>query len=187
MTDTSVHPTTETAPDAWDEEWLAAPAERRSRLRLGLVVALAAAVCFLGGALTQKHLGAQASTGAVAGPGAGRVPEGLPAGFGEGGFPGAGRGTDTGTGAGTIDGTDGADGAGEDAEEAVIGVLVEVRDGVWVVEDLGGTRHEVAVSDDTEITRESRVDAADVEVGDSVDVRGQQDDGGLTADEVTLR
>lgn len=156
-----------------DEEWLAAPV-KRSRLRALLVVALAATVCFLGGALVQKHFGT-ASTSAAAGPGGftgGQLPEGIPTGMPEGlaqgGFP-----ADTGT-------TD-------DDTQSVIGELVEVRGDVWIVEDLGGKRHEVQVGDDTDVVRESSIRSSQVKVGDPVDITGTESDGRLQADDVTLR
>lgn len=156
-----------------DEEWLAAPA-KRSRLRALLVVALAATVCFLGGALVQKHFGTT-STSTAAGPGGftgGQLPEGMPTGIPEGlaqGFP-----QSTGT---TTD----------DDTESVIGEVVEVRGDVWIVEDLGGKRHEVQVGDDTDVVRETGIKPSQVEVGDPVDITGTQSDGRLQADDVTLR
>ena len=153
-----------------DDEWLAAPA-KRSRLRGVLVVALAASMCFLGGALVQKELGT-ASTSAAATPSGfpgGQLPEGLPEGLAQGGLPG-----DVAT---TTD----------DDTTSVIGKVVEVRGDVWVVEDLGGTRHEVQVGDDTDVVREKRLKPSQVKVGDPVDVTGTDSDGRLQADEVTLR
>ncbi len=34
--------------------------------------------------------------------------------------------------------------------------VVEVRGDVWIVEDLGGERHEIKVGDDTDVIREVR-------------------------------
>lgn len=162
-----------------DDEWLAAPA-KRSRLRAVLVVALAAAVCLLGGALIQKHFGASSAADAATGPagfGGGQLPEGMPEGMpegiGQGGFPG--ESDDAG---GTTD---------DDAGESVIGEVVEIRGDVWIVEDLGGKRHKVKVGETTEVTRETSIKPAQVEVGDPVDVTGTNNDGRLQADEVTLR
>lgn len=164
---------TQTATDdpMLDDEWLAAPA-KRSRLRGVLVVALAASVCFLGGALVQKELGTASTSGAAAVPSGfpgGQLPEGLPEGLGQGGLPGD-QATTT-----------------DDDTESVIGKVVEVRGNVWIVEDLGGTRHEVQVGDDTDVVRESRLKPSQVKVGDPVDVTGTDNDGRLQADEVTLR
>lgn len=162
-----------------DDEWLAAPA-KRSRVRAVLVVALAAAVCFLGGALVQKQFGT-ASASEAAGPagfGGGQLPEGLPEGMGQGGFPGGGvpdAPEDTG---GTT---------ADDPSASVIGEVVEVRGDVWIVEDLGGERHQVEVGDDTDVVRETSVKPDQVKVGDPVDVTGTNSDGRLQADEVTLR
>lgn len=151
-----------------DDEWLAAPV-KRSRSRVVLVGALAAAVCFLGGALIQKHFGSDPAAGAAAGPGGftgGQLPEGLPEGLpedvGQGGLPDADSGS-------------------------VIGEVVEVRGNVWIVEDLGGERHEIKVVSDTDVIRETSVQPAQVKVGDPVDITGTNKDGQLQADEVTLR
>jgi len=163
MTDTVI------ADSMLDDEWLAAPVER-SRFRAVLVVALAAALCFLGGALVQKQFGTDSSAEAATGPagfGGGQLPDGLPEGIGQGGFPG-----------GTTS---------DDAGESVIGEVVEVRGDVWIVEDLGGERHQVKVGDTTDVTRETSIKPAQVEVGDPVDVTGTTSDGQLQADEVTLR
>lgn len=162
-----------------DEEWLAAPAPR-SRLRVVLVVTLAATVCFLGGALVQKHLGTEDAAATAAGPagfGGGQLPEGLREGMDQGGFPG-----------GSVPGSS-ADGdtATDDAGESVIGEVVRVRGDVWIVEDLGGERHEVEVGDDTDVVRETSVEPEQVEVGDPVDIAGTASGGRLQADEVTLR
>lgn len=153
-----------------DDEWLAAPA-KRSRARLVLVVALAAALCFLGGALVQKHYGTSSTSSAAAGPGGfpgGQLPEGLPEGFAQGGLP-----ADAGT--------------TEDDSQSVIGEVVEVRGNVWIVEDLGGKRHEIQVGDETDVVRETSIKPSQVKVGDPVDITGTDNDGRLQADEVTLR
>ena len=155
-----------------DDEWLAAPA-KRSRLRGVLVVALAASVCFLGGTLVQKELGTASTSGAATAPSGfpgGGLPEGLPEGLGQGGLPGDVATTTT-----------------DDDTTSVIGKVVEVRGDVWIVEDLGGTRHEVQVGDDTDVVREKRLKPSQVKVGDPVDVTGTDRDGRLQADEVTLR
>ena len=157
-----------------DDEWLAAPV-RRSRLRGVLVVALAAAVCFLGGALVQKHYGAT-DTAAAAGPagfGGGQLPEGMPEGMPEG--PAQGGLPDTGA------STEG------DTSRSVIGELVEVRGDLWIVEDLGGRRHEVQVSDDSDVVRESSIKPSQVKPGDPVDITGTEGDGRLQANDITLR
>ncbi|MFA6576901.1 MAG: hypothetical protein WCS84_15875 [Nocardioides sp.] len=154
-----------------DDEWLAAP-QKRSRLRTLLVLALAAAVCFLGGALVQKHYGTASTSAAAAGPSGfagGQLPEGLPEGFAQGGLP-----ADVGT-------------ATDDDSQSVIGEVVEVRGDVWIVEDLGGNRHEVQVGDATDVVRESSITPSQVKVGDPVDITGTDSDGRLQADEVTLR
>ena len=160
-----------------DEEWLAAP-RRRSRLRLGLAVALGAAVCFLGGVLVQQQLGTTTSSGA-----AGGLPAGLggsaPEGFPGGSLPDAG---------GAVPSTD--QGAGEadgDDSTAVIGTVVAVHGDTWVVEDLGGHRHRVRLADQTYVVRETDADPGDVHVGDDVDISGTHDGALLDAERVTLR
>jgi Domain of unknown function (DUF5666) len=158
-----------------DEAWLAAP-RHRSRLRIGLATLLAASVCFLGGALVQKHFGAESSATST-GPG------GLPTGAGgfPEGFPGAGQGIPGGT--GDTSGT----GAPEKNRDAVVGTVVSIDGDVWTVEDLGGERHEVRVTDDSDLVRETSLTPDQVAVGDLVDISGTTADGQLTAEDVTLR
>jgi hypothetical protein len=158
-----------------EEEWLAAP-RRRSRLRLGLSALLAASLCFLGGALVQKHLGAEPAASA-AGPGS------LP---GAGTFPGGvsfeGAPTGTGSSAGPVQ----AD-PDEEERDAVVGTVVSIDGETWVVEDLGGQRHEVRVTDDAHLVRETGLNPDQVAVGDRVDITGTTADDQLTAEDVTLR
>jgi hypothetical protein len=160
-----------------DEEWLAAP-RSRSRLRLVLAVLLAASLCFLGGALVQKHLGpdpSAAAAGPTGFPGGGTLPGG-----GQG-FPGAGELPGAGSTA-IPDGTD----DDEDAA-AVVGTVVSIDGDVWTVEDLGGTEHKVRVTDDSDVVRETDLTADQVAVGDRVDISGTNTDGQLTAADITLR
>jgi hypothetical protein len=160
-----------------DEEWLAAP-RQRSRLRLVLAALLAVSACFLGGVLVQKHFGADDSATA-AGPGglpAGlTLPEGggLPTG---GGLPGGGTAAPVAGSGNTTDDTD-----------AVVGTVVSIDGDVWVVEDLGGERHEVRVTDESDLVRETPLTPEEVAVGDRVDISGTTADGQLTAEDVTLR
>jgi hypothetical protein len=162
-----------------DDEWLAAP-RRRSRVRLVLAGVLAASVCFLGGALTQKHFGADQGSRASPVGGAG-LPAGPPEGFpqGAGGFPGTGGSPGQQESAAPSDQPDSAD--------AVIGNVVEIRGNTWLVEDLGGERHQVTVTDDTDITREESLTASQVTKGDTVNITGSSTGGRLAADHVTLR
>ena len=157
-----------------DEEWLAAP-RSRSRLRLVLAALLAASLCFLGGVLVQKHLGPSIAAAAPTGfPGGATLPDG-----GQG-FPGAGELPGGGS-------TTAPDGADDDQEAAVVGTVVSIDGDVWTVEDLGGTKHRVQVSDDADIVRETELTADQVAVGDRVDISGTDTDGQLTADDITLR
>ena len=151
-----------------DEAWLAAPA-RRSRVRMVLAALLAASVCFLGGALVQKHFGAAAS-GASASPAFPDFAGGAPSGF-PGGAP---TGGDTGSGA-------------ADETDSVIGTVVEIRDGEWVVEDLGGNRHTITVDEETSVIREEKLTLDDVKNGDLVQVTGTTSKKKLQADDITLR
>lgn len=166
---------TTTADDTMlDEEWLAAP-RKRSRARLVMASALVASLCFLGGALTQKHLGADEA--AAAGPGG--LPAGIPEGLGAGmpdGFPGGQQGAAA-----------PSAGAAADAEDQVIGTVVEKKGDVWVVEDLGGTRHDVSVTDDTQVVREARLTPSRVKAGDRVQITGVTSNDRLQAADITLR
>ena len=162
-----------------DEEWLAAP-QKRSRARTTLIAVLAAAVCFLGGALAHKHYGAE--TTATAGPaGGGGFPGGAPNGFPAGAFPGTGQqGADQ-------QGAAGSTPEASDATDSVIGRVVAINDDGWVVEDLGGKKHTVALADGTKIVREQRLTKNQVKTGDLVQVTGTTSNNQLQADDVTLR
>ena len=160
-----------------DEEWVAAP-RSRSRLRLVLAVLLGASLCFLGGALVQKHFGpdptaAAAAAGPTGFPGGGALPGGGQGFPGAGELPGAGSTT--------------APGAAADGAAAVVGTVVSIDGDVWTVEDLGGTRHEVRVTDDSDVVRETELTSDQVAVGDRVDISGTSTDGQLTAEDITLR
>lgn len=159
-----------------DEEWLAAP-RKRSRLRLVMVAGLIVSVCFLGGALAQKHLGGDDA--AASGPAG--FPAGMPEGFGgaAGGLPGA---APQGT------GTSSAEPVSEaGSDDQVIGTVIEKNGDVWVVEDLGGKRHEVTVAEDTQVVRESRLTPSKVKTGDRVQISGATRGGRLRAADITLR
>jgi hypothetical protein len=168
------HPTIDHDHDSLlEESWLAAP-QQGSRSRIVLVALLAATVCFLGGAVAQKHYGteATASSGAT---GAAGFPSNAPNGFPTGGFPG----TDQ----------QGAEATSGDTgnTQSVIGTVVKVANGTWVVEDLGGTRHRVAIAEDTTIIRERHLAANQVEAGDRVQISGTSAHNTLRATDVTLR
>lgn len=154
-----------------DDEWLAAP-RKRSRVTAVIAATLTASVFFLGGSLTQKHLGGDDA--AATGPGglAGGIPEGFPAG---GGFPG---GAEQGTGPSP---------AQADAEEQVIGTVIKKNGTVWVVEDLGGKRHEITVAQDTQVVRETELTPTKVKAGDRVQITGVERNDRLQAADITLR
>lgn len=160
-----------------DEEWLAAPRER-SRLTTVIAATLVAAVFFLAGSFTQKHLGeADAASGLPAG-----APEGL-SGFPTGGFPGAAPQGTQAPSSGTEPQTETETGS----EDQVIGTVIEKKGDVWVVEDLGGKRHEVTVADDTDVVRESELTPAKVKAGDRVQITGVVRGDRLQAADITLR
>jgi hypothetical protein len=160
-----------------DEEWLAAP-RSRSRLRLALTAVLAASVCFLAGALVQKHLGSDASASAA------QVPSGFPGGgtfAGGGTLPAGGQLPAAGT-------TDAPEQRGGNAgTDAVIGTVLGIDGNVWTVEDLGGRQHQVRVDDDPDVVRETKLTVDQVAVGDRVDISGTTTNGQLTAKDITLR
>ncbi|MBJ7359525.1 hypothetical protein [Nocardioides sp.] len=179
MTTTVTHHTDDTM---LDEAWLAAP-RHRSRLRLVLATLLAASLCFLGGTLVQKHFGAETSA-TPAGPaglptGAEGFPEGFPAAGGQ--VPGAV------TGGSGDDGTGDTENEGTDDTGAVVGTVVSIDGDVWTVEDLGGERHEVRVTADSDLVRETSLTPDQVAVGDLVDISGTTAGGRLTAADVALR
>ncbi|HCB06740.1 MAG TPA: hypothetical protein DEQ43_21285 [Nocardioides bacterium] len=163
-----------------DAAWLAEP-PKRSRLRLVLVVLLVTAVVFLAGVQVQKRWG-------VAGTDAAAAAGGLPAGFTPpsdgGGFPRL----DTGQGSGDTGATDAPAAETDSDAAAVIGTLVSVKDGVWTVEDLGGTEHTITVGNDVQIVQESTLTADQVASGSTVDISGTTDDQGrVTATTITIR
>ena len=94
-------------------------------------------MCFLGGSLTQKYFGADDSSTAAAG-GPGGFPAGVPEGFPGGGAGGLPATSGVGAGAAPVE---------EDPSDSVIGTVVEIKGDTWVVEDLGGERHEVTVAE----------------------------------------
>jgi hypothetical protein len=156
-----------------DEAWLAAPAQR-SRGRMVLVGLLAASVCFLGGALVQQHFGT-AATGTALPAGLPDFSGGLPSGFPAGGP------------ASTDQQGEGAGSGASDATGSVIGIVVEIRDGEWVVEDLGGNRHTITFGEDTSIVREESLTTDQIKTGDRVAITGTTSNDQLQADDVTLR
>ena len=178
MTTTDTEPTyaDEHEPDdVLDEEWLAST-QGRSRLRSALLVTLAASVVFLGGVLVQREFGSADSTSAAAGPLAGGLPEGLPQGMpGGGGLPSGMP-------------APGGDQPIEEARTSIVGTVVAIDGDVWTVEDLGGTSHQVVVTDAAQIVRETEVSAAAVELDSTVDIT-LSDDGSSadTATDVVIR
>lgn len=170
--------------DDWDDEWLAAPT-RRSRWRSVLVLALAASLVFLAGVEVQKRFGtASGGSSALAG-----APAGFPSGMPSGGFPsgmaapggdaGADAGADTGADSGSDSGGD--SGAGAETRTEVIGTVIAKHGDIWVVKDLGGTKHRITVTEDTRFVRQSSLSASDVAAGATVDITTISDDAGSAA------
>ncbi len=157
--------------DTWDEEWLAAP-PTRSRWRTALLLTLAASLVFLAGVEVQRHFGTAGAASSSAGAPTGAFP-GMPSGAMPSGAPGQ-------------DPTGAAP-----ASTQVIGTVVAKHGSVWVVKDLGGTRHRITVTSDTDIVREQRLTGSAVRTGSTVDITITSDgsDGSAsgTADSVTIR
>jgi hypothetical protein len=160
----------------WDDAWLAEPV-RRSRWRLVLAAALAASLVFLAGVEVQKAFGT--STASAASAPAGGFPSGMPSGL-PSGMAAPGGATSTDDGAGSSSSSEAT------TQTEVIGTVVARHGDVWVVEDLGGTRHRITVSDETRIVRESSLSASDVRTGATVDITTTSDDAGSAAT-VTVR
>ncbi len=164
-----------------DEAWLAEP-PKRSRLRLALMVALAASLVFLGGVEVQKHFGLagdQAAGGQFAG---GQVAGGRAA---RGGLPGGGEAPGQGVAAGQAP-AGGSDAA--PASTAVIGTLESVDGTTWTVKDLGGNVHTITVGESVRIVQESALGADEVKNGSTVNVSGTTDDEGeMQAATITIR
>lgn len=175
------------ADDTWDDAWLEPPAPR-SKLRTALVLALAASLCFLGGALVQRQFGSASG-------GAGQMAGGFPGGDASGGFPGGGQmpsemptdGAQTPGGNGQS--ASGQDQSGEDSSTAddtqqVIGTLTKKSGDTWIVTDLGGTKHTITLSDSTKVQQQKSVSTDDVAQGATVDITTDAD-GAATS--ITLR
>ena len=165
-----------------DEAWLAEP-PKRSRLRLALMVALAASLVFLGGVEVQKHFGLagdQAAGGQIAGgqaAGARAARGGLQG--------GSGLTPEQGVDAGQAP-AGGSDAAA--ASTAVIGTLESVDGTTWTVKDLGGNVHTITVGESVRIVQESALGADEVKNGSTVNVSGTTDDEGeMQAATITIR
>jgi hypothetical protein len=154
---------------SYDDAWLAEP-RTRSRLRAALVVALLAALVFLGGVQVQQHWG---SAAAAAGP-AGGMPAGM-AGM-RGAAPG-GNGQDVSDSGGTGQGLSDSGTTATAAAPAVIGTVTAADGATWTVTDLGGTAHQVTVPDGLQVP-----------AGTTVSITGEADaQGVVAATAVTVR
>jgi hypothetical protein len=143
---------------ALDADWLAAPS-RRSRFRVGALVALAVLLVFLGGVEVQKRWGATdapSTTGISFPTGAlTRIPS-----------------TSSTTGSST---------------PAVIGKLVRVKGHTWTVRDLGGKSHRVKVTAMTTVTRSLAQATGPIRTGTSITVLGKTHGDAVAATVVTIR
>ena len=152
-----------------DDAWLAEP-RKRPRLRMALVVLLAAALVFFAGVQVQKTYGA-ADTGSAAatGPLAGSFtpPSGAA-------FPGGGP-TDQSTGQ-------------DPGSTSVIGTVVSLKGTTLKVKDLGGKTYTISLGDRVRIVVEKQGKTSDLKAGSTVQVAGQTDaQGGVTATTITIR
>jgi hypothetical protein len=163
-----------------DDPWLAEP-PKRSRLRLVLVMLLAAAVVFYAGVEVQKQYGAATGTNAATGPQTGTFTPPDGAAFPGGGqLPGGGTGTDS-----TDTGNQGSEDSGA---STVIGTVVSLKGDKLVVKDFGGTKHTITLGADVRVVLETAGDADDVKTGSTVQVSGQADDQDqVTATTITVR
>ncbi|MFT3874656.1 MAG: hypothetical protein QM714_18740 [Nocardioides sp.] len=176
--------------DSWDQEWLAQP-KRRSRSRRLLLVALAASLVFWAGVEVEQRWGSSGGVGSAAdqqpGGGAGGLPGEMPS-----GSPGQGGASDDQSGEGAPSGNQSGQAAPQGGSEdsagstQVIGTVVAKHGSVWVVKDLGGTKHRIKVTDDTSVVEEKKVDSSAVKTGSTVDITVNADDS-ATADSVTVR
>ena len=160
----------DTATFGLDDPWLAEP-PKRSKLRLVLVILLAAAVVFYGGVEMQKRYGTGSSAAAT----------GLPTRFtppdGAGQLPGGATGDDS-----TDD-----QGTGSSDSSSVIGTVVSLKGNRLVVRDFGGTKHTIVLGSDVRVVLETTGSAEDVKRGSTVQVDGQADDEGqVTATTITV-
>jgi hypothetical protein len=162
----------DTATFGLDDPWLAEP-PKRSKLRLVLVILLAAAVLFYGGVEMQKRYGTASSAAATGLPTGFTPPDGanLPS---DGQFPGGGTGDDS----------TGDQGTGT----SVIGTVVSLKGDRLVVKDFGGKKHTIVLDSDVRVVLETAGSADDVTRGSTVQVDGQADDQGqVTATTITVR
>jgi hypothetical protein len=163
-----------------DDPWLAEPPQR-SRLRLLLVVLLAAALVFYVGVEVQRRYGAATGTDAASGPLSGGFTPPDGAAFPGGGqLPGGGTGTDS---------TDtGNQGSADPGATTVIGRVVSLKGDKLVVEDFGGTRHTITLGAQVRVVLETAGSSDDVKRGITVQVSGQADDQDqVTATTITVR
>jgi len=174
-----------TPPSTVDEDELVdalhvAPPSARSLLATKVLAALL--LVALGAVGGVWWSGRDSGTAAAAFPGgaAGQLPSGFPS-----GFPGAGAGAGTDTGS---TGSSGSAGTTSSSVPVVVGTVVSVTGDVVVVKDLGGTTHEVRVTDSTRVTQSTTVTVQDLAAGTTVTVSGtKQDDGSVDATAVTGR
>jgi hypothetical protein len=154
----------DTAAFGVDDPWLAEP-PKRSRLRLVLLILLAAAVVFYGGVEVQKRYGtAGSATDTAAGPAAGGFTPPDGASFPGGGqLPGGGTGDENGTG-------DQGAGSSDTDTDTVIGTVVSLKGDKLVVEDFGGKKHTITLGANVRVVLKTAGNTSDLKAGATVQV-----------------
>ena len=167
-----------------DDDFLPQQPKRVPRLTVALVGVLVLGFGLLGGIWVQKSFGAQSSAsgfpgGAAGFPGGSGMPggSGLPGGSG---MPGGGRSGNGGTGG---SGTGTADTGTTDAP-AVVGTVASVSSDQLSVEDFGGTKHEVTLTEKTTLT--APLGHRELKSGDTVSVVGTTSGTTITATAITV-
>jgi hypothetical protein len=150
----------------------AAPRRRMPRTTAALIVLVVVAASFTGGVIVQKRLTSDSGSG---------LPD-----FAAGGFPGGGALPGLGSG-GAAAGGGGTSGSAAELP-VVVGKVVSVEGGTVVVEDLGGTKHDIRTDTTTTVTTTETVAPDQLEAGQSVRVSGTKaDDGSVDATAITAR
>lgn len=169
-----------------DEDFLPQEKKPVSRLTVTLIGVLVLGFGLLGGIWVQKSFGAQSAAAFPGGgqgfPGGG---QGMPGGGMPSGFPGRGGGAGGSADGGSADGGSGNGGSGSTADSpAVVGTVDSVKSGRLTVEDFGGTKHEVKLTDTTTLT--APLDHRELKTGDTVSVVGTTAGDTITATAITV-
>lgn len=169
-----------------DDDFLPQQPKRVPRLTVALIGVLVLGFGLLGGIWVQKSFGAQSAAAFPGGgqgfPGGG---QGMPGGGMPSGFPGRGGGAGGSADGGSADGGSGNGGSGSTADSpAVVGTVDSVKSGRLTVEDFGGTKHEVKLTDTTTLT--APLDHRELKTGDTVSVVGTTAGDTITATAITV-